>query len=662
MTTFEQTPTALEADSDISPSKDVNVPLATTSKRAPSRSTSRGTGLKVFNWVNTAPQNFDTKTAMQPKQRRRRTNREELSILEAAFQENHLPDARARELLAEKLAMTTRAVQVWFQNKRQTMRKRVTMTATDAGNYQETDEIYQETDTTYQESEESDSVDHGSDSIDQEANQEASKVNQEANPIHQRATKLTKQKANTVNNEAGAVNQELNRVNEDIYPAGEKANQKVGQKANVDRDSRPCSGVSAVPDKVTDNFEALVYAAASEKSIVLDLIHDKNKEVIDGSQYSDYINHNVADITNIPTISEKVSASALVSLSCNHSFSSSTTPIRPFPPIHSTSGPRHGSWAHKDRDIHRITHEASKSASRTHKDRDIHRVNSDITKPASRAHKDCDIHRVNSVTSKPTSSAHKKCVISATPATTVPKPKIKRSTSCPTVDQQVPPPSSPSSPSSPSLGVGHKRSNKRSSKSLALYDEGGSDKENIDPNAPIHRPKRQRASRSLSLPMGMLTEAMWYPTPNDFISGPADLTHMTGFDNMARRTRTEANVMAPSQPWSHSPLVIADSSMSAGELDEAAAIPTPPSSQLDADNQAETVLNALTSLAGGETPDNDIAAAARALTESVMLKEAAKEREMPEFESLAVLSETAVRIAEYLPVAETIERDCRLVL
>lgn len=596
---------------------------------------------------------------MQPKQRRRRTNREELSILEAAFRENHLPDARARELLAEKLAMTTRAVQVWFQNKRQTMRKRTT-TATDAGNYQETDELYQETDTTYQENDqesainqEFDSVDHGSD---QEANQEASKVNQEANPIHQKA-KFTNEKANTANNEAGAVNQELNRVSEDDDPAGEKADQKVDQKADtfdIDRDGRPCSGVSAMSDKVTDNFEALVYAAASEKSIVLGLIQDKDKKVIDGSQYSDYINHNAADITNTPTISEKVSASALVSLSCNHSFGSSTTPIRPFPPIHSTTGARHGSWAHKDRDIHRITHEASKSASRTHKDRDIHRVDSGTAKPASRAHKDRDIHRVNSVTSKPTSSAHKKCVASATLTTIVPKPQIKRSLSCPTVDQQVLP------PSSPSLGVGHKRSNKRSSKSLVLSDEGGSDKENIDPNASIHRPKRQRASRSLSLPMGMLTEATWYPTPNDFISGPADLTHMTSFDNMARHARTEANVMTPPQSWSHSPasgLVIA---MSAGELDEAAAMLTPPSSQSGTDNHAEIVLDALTALAGGDTPDNDIAAAARALTESVMLKKAAKEREMPEFGSLAVLSETAVRIAEYLPVAETIERDCRV--
>ncbi|KAF8924290.1 hypothetical protein BGZ58_001960 [Dissophora ornata] len=50
--------------------------------------------------------------------RRRRTSRSQLKTLEKAFSENPKPDANARLLLAQKLSMKPRWIQVWFQNRR----------------------------------------------------------------------------------------------------------------------------------------------------------------------------------------------------------------------------------------------------------------------------------------------------------------------------------------------------------------------------------------------------------------------------------------------------------------------------------------------------------------------------------------------------------------
>ncbi|CAO3567655.1 unnamed protein product [Mortierella alpina] len=99
---------------------------------------------KTLNWVNALPSHFDTSTSVShgasgsalegdslangcgvhPRKRRRRTNREELEILEEAFSKNLLPDAATRQELAERLGMSVRAVQIWFQNRRQQLRKK----------------------------------------------------------------------------------------------------------------------------------------------------------------------------------------------------------------------------------------------------------------------------------------------------------------------------------------------------------------------------------------------------------------------------------------------------------------------------------------------------------------------------------------------------------
>ncbi|RUS14395.1 hypothetical protein BC937DRAFT_93890 [Endogone sp. FLAS-F59071] len=135
-------------------------------------------------------------------------------------------------------------------------------------------------------------------------------------------------------------------------------------------------------------------------------------------------------------------------------------------------------------------------------------------KPASRKYKERDIC-ISLATPKPASSARKCRDIFVPPITTLAKPKRKHSVS---VDQEEPPhkrqrsaqallASPPPPPPSPAAG------RKRPITSVIDDDDDNSDKENIDP---ILRQKRQRISRTLLMPMGTLTEAIWYPDSSDF--------------------------------------------------------------------------------------------------------------------------------------------------
>jgi hypothetical protein len=54
---------------------------------------------------------------------RRKTEKEQYQKLEAAFRMNPKPNPQARKLLSERLGMTERRVQVWFQNRRAKERK-----------------------------------------------------------------------------------------------------------------------------------------------------------------------------------------------------------------------------------------------------------------------------------------------------------------------------------------------------------------------------------------------------------------------------------------------------------------------------------------------------------------------------------------------------------
>ncbi|EJU01552.1 homeobox-domain-containing protein [Dacryopinax primogenitus] len=56
--------------------------------------------------------------------RRRRTTPEELSVLEAEYAKNTLPDAKNRVRIGQMTNMSARSVQIWFQNKRQTDKRK----------------------------------------------------------------------------------------------------------------------------------------------------------------------------------------------------------------------------------------------------------------------------------------------------------------------------------------------------------------------------------------------------------------------------------------------------------------------------------------------------------------------------------------------------------
>lgn len=62
--------------------------------------------------------NDDLHSASFPVKHRRRTSREQLYVLESSFRVNARPNASERTELAMKLGMSTRAVQIWFQNRR----------------------------------------------------------------------------------------------------------------------------------------------------------------------------------------------------------------------------------------------------------------------------------------------------------------------------------------------------------------------------------------------------------------------------------------------------------------------------------------------------------------------------------------------------------------
>ncbi|ORY20187.1 Homeodomain-like protein, partial [Neocallimastix californiae] len=49
---------------------------------------------------------------------RSRATPEQLAILEATFEKNTSPNSKLREALAEKVNMSERSIQIWFQNRR----------------------------------------------------------------------------------------------------------------------------------------------------------------------------------------------------------------------------------------------------------------------------------------------------------------------------------------------------------------------------------------------------------------------------------------------------------------------------------------------------------------------------------------------------------------
>lgn len=56
-------------------------------------------------------------TMQQLNKKRQRATPDQLGVLEEAFLINQSPNAKMRELIAERIRMTERSVQIWFQNR-----------------------------------------------------------------------------------------------------------------------------------------------------------------------------------------------------------------------------------------------------------------------------------------------------------------------------------------------------------------------------------------------------------------------------------------------------------------------------------------------------------------------------------------------------------------
>lgn len=83
---------------------------------------------RAFAFITHSQQTFPTKepkidNAPLARRKRRRTSTQELNILQAEFDICSAPDKKKRQELAERCNMSEKAVQIWFQNRRQAIKK-----------------------------------------------------------------------------------------------------------------------------------------------------------------------------------------------------------------------------------------------------------------------------------------------------------------------------------------------------------------------------------------------------------------------------------------------------------------------------------------------------------------------------------------------------------
>ncbi|KAL3235067.1 Homeobox protein YOX1 [Nakaseomyces bracarensis] len=83
---------------------------------------------RAFAFITHSQETFPTKepkidNAPLARRKRRRTSSQELNILQAEFERCSTPDKQTRMALADRCHMTEKAVQVWFQNKRQSVKR-----------------------------------------------------------------------------------------------------------------------------------------------------------------------------------------------------------------------------------------------------------------------------------------------------------------------------------------------------------------------------------------------------------------------------------------------------------------------------------------------------------------------------------------------------------
>lgn len=84
--------------------------------------------VKNFAFISHSPATFPLHepcidNAQLARRKRRRTSPNELAILQREFEEGSTPNRAKRQEIAAKVSMTEKAVQIWFQNKRQALRR-----------------------------------------------------------------------------------------------------------------------------------------------------------------------------------------------------------------------------------------------------------------------------------------------------------------------------------------------------------------------------------------------------------------------------------------------------------------------------------------------------------------------------------------------------------
>ncbi|RUS13464.1 hypothetical protein BC937DRAFT_95270 [Endogone sp. FLAS-F59071] len=402
---------------------------------------------KAYNWVNLVPKNFDPNTGMQPAQERRRTSLKEQSILEAAFRDSSLPDKQTLKDLSEILSMSTRAVQVWFQNKRQSTRRKETQQVNNSAG-KIVDSIAQ---VTYQE-------------VNQEANIVKLVVTQktEMNVVHQETLKANQNGQQEVSSVNQNDKQKVNVVNQDNK-------QKEAKVATQEVSS--CSQTSTnlgIAIKPTHFARGACYT----KSHITDKTSKPSSPI--KRDYDLPINSNTKVLTKAPIKRDRDLGinSATIKMDCKAKYSLSK------PPIEEKS-------SHKQQ-----------------------RASTEVLPPSPLLPLPLLSNEKHSqsepLTEEEESSCKQQRVLTQTLLPLPPSPSLLPNRKC-----------------------------KRLNKVLTPDDDNNSEKENIAPHSYIHRPKCQRNSRSLHMPMTTLNEATLYPDLSDIIPSPADMTYVADIPNMS---------------------------------------------------------------------------------------------------------------------------------
>ncbi|RLV85153.1 Homeobox protein YOX1 [Meyerozyma sp. JA9] len=111
-------------------SSESHSPTSTTSEvpLAVSEKSTKSSNSKAFAFISHSPATYPSQepsidNAPLARRKRRRTSPNELAILNREFQSGSTPNKLRRLEIANMVSMTEKAVQIWFQNKRQALRK-----------------------------------------------------------------------------------------------------------------------------------------------------------------------------------------------------------------------------------------------------------------------------------------------------------------------------------------------------------------------------------------------------------------------------------------------------------------------------------------------------------------------------------------------------------